>query len=224
MKRTFSWEKFNAVPIVGILRHYSREQVDRVARQYEESGLSTLEITMNSPGAAATIAGLVKQFGGSLNIGAGTVCTEKDLDKAQAAGAQFIVTPILDKALIKGCRKKKIPIITGAYTPTEIYTAWSLGSSMVKVFPATQLGPAYIKEVLAPLDRLRLLPTGGVNPGNFIDFMRAGAVGAGMGGHLFPRELIDGGRWEELRGHFSAVLKIYLDYRQSLLSANQKPG
>jgi 2-dehydro-3-deoxyphosphogluconate aldolase/(4S)-4-hydroxy-2-oxoglutarate aldolase len=220
MKRSFSWEKFNAVPIVGILRNYPREQVDMLARQYDESGLSTLEITMNSPEAAATIASLIKGFGGRLNIGAGTVCTEKDLDKALAAGAQFIVTPVLDKAVIRVCRKKKIPIIAGAYTPTEIYKAWSLGASMVKVFPAAQLGPVYIKEVLAPLDRLRLLPTGGVNPGNFIDFMRAGAAGVGMGGHLFPRELIDGGRWEELKEHFSAVLKIYLDYRRSFLSAN----
>jgi 2-dehydro-3-deoxyphosphogluconate aldolase/(4S)-4-hydroxy-2-oxoglutarate aldolase len=209
MLHSFSWERFHEMPIVGILRGYSREQVDMLAAPYLESGMGTLEVTMNSGEAAATISSLVKSFGGRLNIGAGTVCTQKDLDKALAAGAQFIVTPILDKEVVRACRKKKIPVFPGAYTPTEIYRAWSLGAEMVKVFPATDLGPGYIRELLGPLDRLSLLPTGGVNPGNFIDFLRAGAKGVGMGGHLFPRQMIEAGRWEELREHFSGLVRTY---------------
>ncbi len=191
MGQSFSWERFNAVPIVGILRNYPLEQVERLAEEYAGSGLTTLEITMNSPDAVATLSSLVKTFGKLLNIGAGTVCTLKDLDRALDAGAGFIVTPILDKAVIRACVKKKIPIFPGAYTPTEIYKAWSLGASMVKVFPATVLGPGYIREVLAPLEQLKLLPTEWGQRGELhMDFLRAGAKGVGMGSHLFPRRTI----------------------------------
>jgi 2-dehydro-3-deoxyphosphogluconate aldolase/(4S)-4-hydroxy-2-oxoglutarate aldolase len=220
MNRSFSWEKFNAVPIVGILRHYPREQVMSLARQYADAGLGTLEITMNSSEAAATITELVREFGELLNIGAGTVITKKQLEQAMRAGAQFIVTPILTRAVVRACVEQKVPVIPGAYTPTEIYKAWSLGAAAVKVFPATQLGPSYIRELLAPLSGLRLLPTGGVQPDHFIDYLRAGAVGVGMGGHLFPRPLIEEGRWDELKEHFSSFVRTYKDYRQSLVSVN----
>jgi 2-dehydro-3-deoxyphosphogluconate aldolase / (4S)-4-hydroxy-2-oxoglutarate aldolase len=220
MSRSFSWEKFDAAPIVGILRHYPREQVSSLARQYADAGLGTLEITMNSGEAAATIADLVRAFGGRLNIGAGTVITRQQLDLALQAGAQFIVTPILDKAVVKACVRKKIPVMPGAYTPTEIYKAWSLGAAMVKVFPATGLGPDYVRELLAPLNGLKLLPTGGVQSGQFVDYLRAGAAGVGMGGHLFPRSLIEEGRWDELKEHFSSFVRAYRDYRQSLVSVN----
>ncbi len=220
MDRSFSWEKFNAVPIVGILRHYPRDQVRSLARQYADAGLGTLEITMNSGEAAASIAELAREFGGRLNIGAGTVVTHQQLEQALKAGAQFIVTPILDKSVIKACVKQKVPVMPGAYTPTEIYKAWSLGAAMVKVFPATELGPGYIREVLAPLNGLKLLPTGGVQPGNFVDFLRAGAVGVGMGGHLFPRQMIEEGRWDTLQEHFSSFVRAYRDYRESLVSVN----
>jgi 2-dehydro-3-deoxyphosphogluconate aldolase/(4S)-4-hydroxy-2-oxoglutarate aldolase len=220
MNRSFSWEKFNAAPIIGILRHYPREQVRSLARQYADAGLGTLEITMNSGEAAETIAELVREFGGRLNIGAGTVITKQQLAEALRAGAQFIVTPILDKAVVKACVRQKVPVMPGAYTPTEIYKAWSLGAAAVKVFPATELGPGYIRELLAPLNGLKLLPTGGVQPAHFVDYLRAGAVGVGMGGHLFPRPLIEEGRWDELKEHFSSFVRTYKDYRQSLVSIN----
>ncbi|MDP4218258.1 MAG: bifunctional 4-hydroxy-2-oxoglutarate aldolase/2-dehydro-3-deoxy-phosphogluconate aldolase, partial [Bacteroidota bacterium] len=168
MIRSFSWEKFNAAPIIGILRHFPREQVMLLARQYADAGLGTLEITMNSSEAAETITGLVREFGDVLNIGAGTVITKRQLEQALQAGAQFIVTPILAKPVLRACVKQKVPVIPGAYTPTEIYKAWSLGAAAVKVFPATELGPGYIRELLAPLNGLKLLPTGGVQPDHFI--------------------------------------------------------
>jgi 2-dehydro-3-deoxyphosphogluconate aldolase/(4S)-4-hydroxy-2-oxoglutarate aldolase len=216
MEHIFSWEKFNAVPIVGILRHYPADRVRALAAQYARAGLGTLEITMNSEGAADMIEGLIEEFCGRLNIGAGTVVTRRDLDQALAAGAQFIVAPVLDKSIIKACLKKGVPVMPGAYTPTEIYKAWSLGAAIVKVFPATTLGPGFIRELLAPLGKLKVLPTGGVHPGNFADFLRAGASGVGMGSHLFPRELIEACRWEELGAHFGQFVSAYRDYRQSL--------
>ncbi|MDJ1498208.1 bifunctional 4-hydroxy-2-oxoglutarate aldolase/2-dehydro-3-deoxy-phosphogluconate aldolase [Cytophagaceae bacterium DM2B3-1] len=207
MNNTFSWDLFYQMPIVGILRNFPTETMDGLAFHYAESGLTNLEITMNSEGAESTIAFLCQKYGTRLNIGAGTVCTLDDLDKALHAGAQFIVTPILDEDVIKSCVAKGVPIFPGAYTPTEIYKAWKWGASMVKVFPASRLGPEFIKEVLAPLNQIKLMPTGGVNLENCITFLKAGAKGLGMGGQLFPKELIQQREWEQVSGIFKQFVE-----------------
>jgi 2-dehydro-3-deoxyphosphogluconate aldolase/(4S)-4-hydroxy-2-oxoglutarate aldolase len=205
----FSWEKFNTLPVVGILRNFPAAQTDALATHYADAGLTCLEVTMNTEGAADTIARLSDTFAGRLNIGAGTVCTRQDLDKALGAGAAFIVTPILAGAVIKTCVRKGIPVFPGAYTPTEIYQAWAMGADMVKVFPASGLGPAFIKEVLAPLDKLKLLPTGGVGLENMEEYLRAGAAGLGIGSGLFPKDLVNAGRWDELSALFNRFVNAY---------------
>ena len=205
----FSWEKFNTLPIVGILRNFPAAQTDTLAARYADAGLTCLEITMNTEGAADTIARLGDAFAGRLNIGAGTVCTKQDLDKALGAGAAFIVTPVLTGTVIKACVRRGIPVFPGAYTPTEIYQAWAMGADMVKVFPASGLGPAFIKEVLAPLDKLKLMPTGGVGLDNFEEYLRAGAAGLGIGSGLFPKDLVNAGRWDELSALFKRFVEAY---------------
>lgn len=194
---------------MGILRNVPPLTVPTLARYYSEAGLTTLEVTMNSDEALTTITRLVQDFGGKLNIGAGTVCTLEDLDKALAAGAQFIVTPILQEEVIRACVQQQVPVFPGAYSPTEIYKAWHLGATMVKVFPATKLGASYIKEVLAPMSYLKLLPTGGVALDNFTEFLKAGAAGLGMGSQLFPKQLIEEGAWEELSVLFRQLVTAY---------------
>lgn len=202
----FSWNKFNQNPIVGILRGYTLEEVLKIAEVYEKSGFYTMEITMNTEGVTEIIAQLRQNFS-ELNIGAGTVCTLEDLDRALDAGAQFIVTPIISEGVITACVQKNIPIFPGAYSPSEIYKAHTLGASAVKVFPATQLGPRYIKDVLAPLDNLKLLPTGGVDLHNIASFFEAGAIGAGLGNTLFDTEMIKNEDFDQLENHFKAYLE-----------------
>ncbi len=202
MNQTFSWKLFEQMPVVGILRNFPSEVMLPLALHYTEAGLTTLEITMNSAEAETTIALLIEKYGDRLNIGAGTVCTMTDLEKALAAGARFIVTPILDEDVIKSCVDRQIPIFSGAYTPTEIYKAWNWGASMVKVFPASRLGPEYVKEVLAPLNQIKLMPTGGITLDNCTDFLKAGAKGLGMGGQLFPKELILNQDWPKVKAVF----------------------
>lgn len=214
MTENFSWDLFEKMPIVGIMRNIAVQHIDTIATIYAESGLTNLEITMNSDQAAETIGRLAKAFRGRLNIGAGTVCTPGDLAVALDAGARFIVTPVIQKEVIKTCVARSIPIFPGAYTPTEIYTAWSLGASMVKVFPATRLGAGYIREVLAPLNQVKLLPTGGVDPENFTDFLKAGARGFGMGSHLFPKQLIEQEDWQGLRALYERLVKKFNSYSQ----------
>lgn len=199
----FSWALFNQAPIVGIVRNLSVADVSAILPLYRDAGLTTIEITMNTPNAEAIIQyALDHHRTDGLNIGAGTVCTMADLEKALAAGAQFIVTPILNKRVIRACVRRGVPIFSGAFTPSEIYQAWSLGASLVKVFPATSLGPAYISDLKAPLGPIRLLPTGGITLDNMISFLKAGANGVGVGSQLFDKTLIREQNWTGLRMHF----------------------
>jgi len=208
---TFSWNKYNQNPIVGILRGLTTEEVLKIMPSYVKTGFYTIEITMNSPKVAETIATLAKEYP-ELNVGAGTVCTMEDLKIALDAGSQFIVTPIINEEVIKHCVANNIPIFPGAYTPTEIYKAWSWGASAVKVFPATQLGVQYIKDVLAPLNEIKLLPTGGVSADNIKSFFEAGAVGAGLASALFDKKMIREGNYADLEKHFIKMKNEIKDF------------
>lgn len=205
-KNRFSWEKFRQTPVIGILRGYPIELVLELAQVYLNSGYYTLEVTMNSQSAQETISSLVKSFP-EMNIGAGTVCNMDDLKSALDAGATFIVMPVTDETVVTYCVKNEIPVFPGAYTPTEIYRAWHLGASGVKVFPASQLGVKYIKDVLAPLNDVQLLPTGGVSIDNIRSFFEAGVIGVGMGSSLFDKKLVEQKDWEALELHLKEIKK-----------------
>ncbi|QHI39228.1 2-dehydro-3-deoxy-phosphogluconate aldolase [Kordia antarctica] len=201
----FSWELFNKVPIIGIVRNIPMETVKKIAQAYVNAGLTTIEITMNTKDADKIISYLRTNFP-ELNVGAGTVCTTEDYDKAVKSGAQFIVTPIIDEIVIKKAVQQNIPIFPGAFTPTEIYKAWSLGASAVKVFPATQLGATYIKDVLGPLNIIKLVPTGGVSKENIKSFFQAGATGVGMGSSLLNKKIIANNDFSALETYFKSIV------------------
>jgi 2-dehydro-3-deoxyphosphogluconate aldolase/(4S)-4-hydroxy-2-oxoglutarate aldolase len=162
-----------------------------------------MEITLNSENALQDIRTLVDRFGTRLNIGAGTVCDLEGMDAALEAGAQFVVMPIVDEDVIGHCASRGIPVFPGAYTPTEIYRAWKLGASMVKVFPANDLGPGYIKDVLAPLNKIALMPTGGLTKENMGDFFKAGAKAMGIGSSIVPKSFINNRDWEGLKHYLN---------------------
>jgi len=208
---SFSWHLFDQIPIIGIMRNIPVDSISEVASVFADEGLTNLEITLNSNNAIELITKLSARFKGHINVGAGTVCSSLELDLALSAGAAFIVTPIVNEEIIQKCVLKGIPVFPGAYTPTEIYRANSLGASMVKVFPASTLGPKYIKELLGPFPHFKLLPTGGISLENMGDFMKAGAKGVGIGSHLFPREIIQQQRWEDLRKIFANARDVFSD-------------
>ncbi|WP_306550575.1 bifunctional 4-hydroxy-2-oxoglutarate aldolase/2-dehydro-3-deoxy-phosphogluconate aldolase [Daejeonella sp.] len=207
----FSWNGFSKVPIVGIIRNLSFDTIEKILPIYLSAGLTTIEITMNTQAAEEIIRFAADKYKGQLNVGAGTVCNTDELDLAIRAGSQFIVTPILDPDVVRACVSKNIPVFPGAYTPTEIYQAWKLGASMVKVYPATSLGPEYIKDVKAPLNKIKLMPTGGISLGNIEAFMKAGADGLGIGGQLFDKQLIKNQDWDGLLDHFKQYVKYFLN-------------
>lgn len=207
----FKKELFDKMPIIGIARNLSKNEIEKIIPVYKRSGLTTLEITLNSENALEIIFQLREKHP-DLNIGAGTVCSMEDLTNALKAGAMFIVTPVIDEEVISYCVKHEIPIFPGALTPSEIYKATKLGAIIIKLFPATQFGEQYIKDVLGPLNNIKLLPTGGVNEHNIETFFEAGSIGVGMGSTLFLKEKIKNNEFVALESHFKNIVEKVKPY------------
>ncbi|NND06509.1 MAG: bifunctional 4-hydroxy-2-oxoglutarate aldolase/2-dehydro-3-deoxy-phosphogluconate aldolase [Saprospiraceae bacterium] len=190
MSTAYSEELFKEVPIVGIVRGIKFEDLQQLLPVYRELGFTTIEITMNTEGVSEMINYAANHFSGKLNVGAGSVRSMDELKQALAAGAQFIVTPILNRAVVEYCRDHEVPIFPGAYTPTEVYNAWQYGATAVKIFPSVTGGLTHIKAIQAPLEMVPLLPTGGISAQNLASYLDVGVFGVGLGGALFPRALI----------------------------------
>jgi 2-dehydro-3-deoxyphosphogluconate aldolase/(4S)-4-hydroxy-2-oxoglutarate aldolase len=170
--------------IVAIMRRTEAALAVETAEALLAGGVSVVEVTLNTPGAEEMLRALAQRLGDRMLIGAGTVMSRQEVDRALAAGARFIVSPHTDGDVIAASRRAAVPSIPGAFTPTEIVRAWQLGASVVKVFPVGSVGPRYLRDVLAPLTELPLLPTGGVTLENAAEFIRAGARGLGLGSDL----------------------------------------
>lgn len=174
-----------------------------------KGGIKNLEITMNTDNAPELIKKADNEFKKEVQIGAGTVVTMNELDKALDAGAKFIVSPVVNIEMIQYCRDNKIPVFPGALTPTEIYSAWEAGATMVKVFPVSTLGgPDYIKNLKGPLNSVKLLATGGVRPENVLEYIEKGADGIGLGGQLFNKEWISAGEYYKITTAAESFLKV----------------
>lgn len=206
----FNIELFEKAPIIGIMRNINEETVKSILPVYFKSGFNSVEITMNSTKAVEIIKSSVKEFP-EMNIGAGTVCTMKELDLACDAGASFIVSPILSIEIIKKSIERKVAVFPGALTPTEIFKAHLLGATAVKVFPITSFGPKYVKDLIAPLDNMKLIPVGGVSKNNIRAFFENGSYGVGMASSLFSKNLISKNSMEELSQHFKSILNEIQD-------------
>jgi 2-dehydro-3-deoxyphosphogluconate aldolase/(4S)-4-hydroxy-2-oxoglutarate aldolase len=184
--------------VVAIVRLDSGEQLVKVAEALNAGGITIIEFTVSTPGAVDMIKEASSRFGAEVLMGAGTVLDPETARAAILAGAEFIVTPTLNLATIELCRRYGKPIVPGALTPTEILTAWEAGADMVKVFPASVMGPGYLKAVLAPLPQVRLVPTGGVSADNAAEYLKAGAVALGVGGKLVDKAAVARGDWDAI--------------------------
>lgn len=175
-------------------RSLGRQMADAVA----SGGIKLIEITWNSDGAAELISTLRSELP-MCTIGSGTLLTLADMQQALAAGAQFLFTPHLDRAMIEKAVSLNVPIVPGALSPTEIVTAHQAGASCVKVFPIEAVGGAnYIKNLQGPLGNIPLIPTGGVTLANAEEFLTAGAIAIGLSGSLFPRNLVLEKNWSAI--------------------------
>ena len=178
--------------IVAVIRaDAGGDELVRVVEAIAKGGVQCIELTMTTPGALDVLATASKKLAGAdVLLGVGTVLDPETCRMAILAGAQYIVTPTLSVPTIQMARRYGTPIATGAFTPTEILTAWDNGSDFVKVFPASVGGPDYIKAIKGPLPQVPLIPTGGVELDNIADFLKAGAAALAVGGNLVSKKLL----------------------------------
>ncbi|MFM2081523.1 MAG: bifunctional 4-hydroxy-2-oxoglutarate aldolase/2-dehydro-3-deoxy-phosphogluconate aldolase [Verrucomicrobiota bacterium] len=184
--------------VIAIIRTQSAAAVAPVVAALMAGGLNAIEITLTVPGALAIIRQTRAKFGDQILLGAGTVLDVPTCEAVIAAGAEYIVTPIMRPALVAAAHALGKPVALGAYTPTEAQLAHEAGADFVKIFPADGLGPNYIKNLKAPLPHLRIVPTGGVTPQNVGDWIRAGATAVGVGSALVSAQLVKEQNWSEL--------------------------
>ena len=170
--------------VVAIIRMKDPARLRAVVDALLAGGVRVLEVTMTVPGAIELIRTLASALPPELVLGAGTVVDVETADRVIDAGAGFLVSPVLRPSLIELARRRDVPIMPGCFSPTEILTAWEAGADIVKVFPATALGPGYLKDIHGPLPAIKLMPTGGVTVTNAGDWIRAGAVAVGVGSAL----------------------------------------
>ena len=195
-----SMERILKTGVVAIMRANSSDQLLGAAKAVLAGGVEAIEVTMTTPGALDVIRQATSQFGKDVLFGVGSVLDAETARVAILAGAQFVVCPTFKLETVELCKRYSIPVVPGAYTPTEILTAWEAGAYAVKVFPASVSGPAYIKAIKGPLPQISLSAVGGVTVENTADFFRAGVDFVGVGGELVNQKLLDASDFAEITG------------------------
>ena len=184
--------------IIAVVRAPGREICVPLAEALIAGGVIAVEITMSTPDAIEAIRETKAAVGERGLIGVGTVLDETTCAAAIEAGAEFVVSPILRPALVPVAHRAGCPVMLGCYTPTEAQLAHEAGSDFVKLFPADGLGPAFVKNLLAPLPHLRIVPTGGVDLDTIGAFVKAGVAAVGVGSSLVEKDLVKNEDWSGL--------------------------
>jgi 2-dehydro-3-deoxyphosphogluconate aldolase / (4S)-4-hydroxy-2-oxoglutarate aldolase len=201
--------------IVAVVRSESSESLGKVVRALAEGGVAAAEITFTVPDAVEVIREVRRDIGDAIVLGAGTVLDPETARAALLAGAEYIVAPTVNVEVIRLCRRYDKAVMPGAFTPTEVVTAWENGADVVKVFPADVGGPAYLKALRGPLPQIRLMPTGGVDLTTAENFLKAGACCLGVGSALVDPKAIAGGDFGRIRDLAAQYVAIVQRFRAS---------
>ncbi len=197
-------ERLKKEKIIAIVRGLAPEYLLRLALALEEGGIRMMEVTYDQrcpeswPETARAVEAVEKELGGRLLLGAGTVINAEQVRLTSNAGGHYLVTPVVQPEIIRMGKELGLGVFPGALTPTEILTAWQCGADAVKVFPASSLGPGYIRSVRAPLSHIPLIAVGGINESNAAEYLKAGCIGLGIGGSLVNRDWIRSGQWDRI--------------------------
>jgi len=198
MTRLEVLETILSTKVIAVVRMAETEKLAKVVEAIKTGGVKAIEITMTTPQALEVIAAMAKKKTADSLIGAGTVLDPETAVQAIHAGADFIVSPITNFEMIKVCRRYDKFVAPGAFTPTEIVAAWEGGADVVKVFPATSVGPKYFRDIKGPLPQVRLMPTGGVSIENAREFIDNGACCVAIGTALLDKKAIETENWDVL--------------------------
>jgi 2-dehydro-3-deoxyphosphogluconate aldolase/(4S)-4-hydroxy-2-oxoglutarate aldolase len=192
--------------IVAVIRMKDPAKLRAVFDALADGGVKAIEVTMTVPGAVELIRQLAASLPDGIVLGAGTVVDAATARAVIDAGARFIVSPVFRREVVRTCLERGIVAAPGCFSPTEILDAHEMGADVVKVFPATALGPQYIKDLRAPMPQLKLMPTGGVTLDNAGDWIRAGAVAVGVGSALLDTKAIDDGRLDVIANNARRIV------------------
>lgn len=192
--------------VVAVIRMKDVEKLRAVVDAIAAGGVRAIEVTMTVPGAVTLIARLAASLPKDIVLGAGTVTDAATARAVIDAGARFVVGPVYRPEVISACNDRDVAVAPGCFTPTEIFDAHERGADIVKVFPATALGPQFIKDVRAPLPQVKLMPTGGVSLDNAGDWIRAGAVAVGVGSALLDAKAIEENRLDVLTNNARRIV------------------
>ena len=194
--RQLTVQRLEQAGVVAVIRLADGAALRAVAEALAEGGVRALEVTMTVPRATALIEELARALPDEFLVGAGTVLDPGTARDVIDAGARFVVSPVFRRPVLEAVHARDVAAMPGCFTPTEILDAWEAGADIVKVFPATALGPGFFTDIRGPLPQVRLMPTGGVTRSNAGDWIRAGAVAIGVGTALVDRKAVADGRYD----------------------------
>lgn len=200
--------------VIAVIRLKDRNKLLKVVEAISAGGVKCIEITMTVPGAVDMIRELSDKVPKDVILGAGTVTDVQTANDVINAGAKFVVGPVLNADIIALCRKRGVVVMPGCFTPTEIHAAWKAGADIVKVFPATSLGPRYFKDIAGPFPEIRLMPTGGVTIDNVGEWIQAGAVAVGIGSDLLDKKAIEEERYDVLTDRAQRMVRNFREARK----------
>lgn len=213
MEKNKNLQILSSSGIIAIIRAESSKQLKEVAIALKDGGAKFIELTMTTPNALKVIAEVSASLKDVI-IGVGSVLDSETARAAILAGAEFVVCPILNKEVITLCNRYSKIVIPGAFTPTEILSAWESGADLVKVFPSSLGGSSYIKTIKAPLPQISLVPVGGVDIENVADFIKAGATAVGVGGNLVKKEFLKEKNFKALTSLSEKFIKVIKEARK----------
>jgi 2-dehydro-3-deoxyphosphogluconate aldolase / (4S)-4-hydroxy-2-oxoglutarate aldolase len=206
-------DKITGIGIIPVIRAASPDLAIAAARAVYEGGIPIVEITMTVPNAVGVIRKLSATLSHEVLIGAGTVLDSETALECLQAGAQFLVSPAIDADTVQLARSRGILMMAGALTPNEVVAAWKCGSDFVKIFPCGNMGgPSYIQALKSALQRIPMVPTGGVNLSNVAQFFKAGAAAVGVGGELISASAC-------ASGNFAAITELARQYARAIQTA-----
>jgi 2-dehydro-3-deoxyphosphogluconate aldolase/(4S)-4-hydroxy-2-oxoglutarate aldolase len=182
--------------IIAVIRSQNADEAVKIARAVSEGGIVPIEITLTVPDAFSVMAEVRRSLGARILLGAGTVLDAEGARLAIKAGAEFLVSPMLNPDMVRLCKKNGKVAIPGAFTPTEIVAAWKGGADIIKIFPASLGGPELIKDLRGPFPQIKFLPTGGVMLENVAQFIKAGAVAVAVGGNIIDKKAVSLGKFD----------------------------
>jgi 2-dehydro-3-deoxyphosphogluconate aldolase/(4S)-4-hydroxy-2-oxoglutarate aldolase len=193
--------------VIAVVRMSDTNKLFKVTEAIKQGGVKAIEITMTTPSAPEIIASMAEKKSADVLIGAGTVLDPETAAQVIHAGADFVVSPVTNFEMIRVCRRYDTFVAPGAFSPTEILAAWEKGADVVKVFPATSVGPKYFKDIKGPLPQVRLMPTGGVSIENAREFIANGACCVAIGTALLDKKAIEAENWDVLTQKAKALIE-----------------